>query len=289
MLSGFINLYKNKDITSNKALSILKYHLKKNNISTKVGHFGTLDPDAEGVLPVALGRATRLFDYFIDKKKIYYSIFRFGISTDTLDASGEIVSECNKIILSSQIKELLPLFEGELEQVPPKYSAKSINGKRAYDLARKGIEFELKPKTVTIYSIELLEERGENCFTFRIVCSGGTYIRSIARDLANALGTVGIMQYLKREKSGVFSLEESVTLAQLEIDMEKHILPIEIALDSFERYNISENDKKSLLDGIKMEYKNLPKGFFKVYNDNELLGIGFEDELGRLKIKTWLL
>lgn len=289
MLSGFINLYKNKDITSNKALSILKYHLKKNNISTKVGHFGTLDPDAEGVLPVALGRATRLFDYFIDKKKIYYSIFRFGISTDTLDASGEIVSECNKIILSSQIKELLPLFEGELEQVPPKYSAKSINGKRAYDLARKGIEFELKPKTVTIYSIELLEERGENCFTFRIVCSGGTYIRSIARDLANALGTVGIMQYLKREKSGVFSLEESVTLTQLEIDMEKHILPIEIALDSFERYNISENDKKSLLDGIKMEYKNLPKGFFKVYNDNELLGIGFEDELGRLKIKTWLL
>lgn len=289
MLSGFINLYKKKDITSNKALSILKYHLKENNITTKVGHFGTLDPDAEGVLPVALGRATRLFDYFLDKEKVYRSVFRFGIDTDTLDASGKILTECNKIVLKSSIQEILPSLIGDIDQIPPKYSAKCINGQRAYDLARKGIEFELKPKKITIYSLELLEDLGDNCFSFRIICSGGTYIRSIARDMAQALGTVGIMQYLEREVSGPFKVADSIMLEDLEANIEDKILPMEYALQNYESINITKYERKRLLDGIKKEYNNLPKGFFKVYDDKELLGIGQNDEFGRLKIKTWLL
>ncbi|MFW5780600.1 MAG: tRNA pseudouridine(55) synthase TruB [Bacillota bacterium] len=290
MLNGFINLYKEKNITSNKALSSLKFQLKQNNIITKVGHFGTLDPDAEGVLPVALGRATRLFDYNINKKKIYKASFEFGKETDTLDLSGKILKEEDVSIKSEDVLKVTDSFIGDIEQYPPKYSAKSVGGTRAYKLARKGVDFYLKPKTVHIYSVELINKSGHNQYEFRIICSGGTYIRAIARDMAYKMGTIGIMTELVREKSGYFDISESVKLSKLEnSDISSYILPMDIVLKDYKRIDITKNQKKDLLDGKRIDYNNLSDGYFAVYSENQLAGIGHKDELGRLFIKTWLL
>lgn len=291
MLSGFINLNKPQKISSNKYLTILKRILKDNNIDTKVGHMGTLDPDAEGVLPVALGRGTRLFDYMLEKKKVYYAHFTFGIETDTLDSSGETIFEDENIEIDIiDIKKVLPALTGEIEQMPPKYSAKSINGQRAYKLVREGKEFQLKTKKIYIYSIELLKKIRKNVFSFRIICSGGTYIRSIARDMAMLLGTKGIMSYLQREMSGIFSLENSITVVELEKNLEKYILPIDFPIQNLKSYEVNEKYQKHLLNGVKLKLKGLPdEKFFKVYCKNELIGIGEEDNENRMVIKTWLL
>ncbi|MDD4316467.1 MAG: tRNA pseudouridine(55) synthase TruB [Clostridia bacterium] len=290
MLNGFINLRKSAHISSNKALSILKFILNKNNIATKVGHFGTLDPDAEGVLPVALGRAARLFDYFLDKQKVYYALFRFGIETDTLDASGRVLCTDTKIIDTEDILAAIPSLTGEQEQMPPDYSAKSINGKKAYVLARKGIEFSLKTKKVTVYGIDLLEMTEQNVFALRITCSGGTYIRALARDMAKALGTVGIMQYLMRERSGDFDISHSVSLDELEAaaDISSFIMPIDCVLKNMPRYNIIEEEKTRLLNGQILLKEHLPEGYFALYSDGELAGIAIDNQ-GRLLVKTWLL
>ena len=211
MLNGFINLYKEKGISSNKALSILKFHLIQNNIFTKAGHFGTLDPEAEGVLPVALGRATRLFDYTIHKKKVYRTSFLFGKETDTLDLAGEVIKEEAVSITKEDILDVLYKFIGNIPQVPPKYSAKSIGGKRAYALARKGIEFSLKPKLVEVFSIDILSQIDKNHFEFRIVCGGGAYIRALARDIAKELGTVAVTTSIIREASGILRYQKRQT------------------------------------------------------------------------------
>lgn len=290
MLNGFINLRKDPHISSNKALSILKKTLIQNNISTKVGHFGTLDPDAEGVLPVALGRAARLFDYFLDKKKVYYAIFRFGIETDTLDASGKQTAADDKQISIQDILAVLPGMVGEKQQMPPAFSAKNINGQKAYKLARKGIEFELKTKSVIIYSIDFVEMLNNNLFSFRIVCSGGTYIRSIAKDMAAELETIGIMQYLCREKSGKFDINDAVTLEQLQnsSDITHFVLPIEYILTDMPSYDITTEEKTRLLNGQYIVKNDLPKHFFALYANGELCGIATDDN-GRLFVKTWLL
>ncbi|MCL2630449.1 MAG: tRNA pseudouridine(55) synthase TruB [Firmicutes bacterium] len=216
MLNGFINLYKEAGMTSAKAVAITQGILKRKGFPvSKIGHLGTLDPDAEGVLPIALGKATKLFESFLKKKKVYFAKFLFGKTSDTLDASGIITEENNIITSLNEIQAVLPCFLGEIDQMPPNYSAKSVNGVRAYELARKGKEVNLSPKTVTIYSCEVLEKLSENLFSFRITCGGGTYIRALARDIAIKAGTVGLMQYLKREESGNFNIKDSKTLNDL--------------------------------------------------------------------------
>lgn len=289
MLNGFVNLYKPEGITSYKAISILKRLLKQNNIITKVGHFGTLDPMAQGVLPVALGRATRLFDYFLEKKKVYIAEFYFGEETDTLDRQGTVINRIDKIINKENVSEVIPSLIGEIEQLPPKYSAKSVNGQRAYDLARKGIEFELKPKNIIIYDIRLLEQTKNNTFLFEITCSGGTYIRAIARDMAYLLNTFGTMTYLKRTASGTFDVNTTVAIDEIEKDICSNILPMDIAIKDFKVYYIDEQQKIDLLNGKKNGYNDLPQGFFAVYEDQNLIGMGRSDEQQRLEIKTWLI
>ncbi len=287
MLSGFINLYKPKGVTSNKILGILKYQLKQSGIVTKIGHFGTLDPMAEGVLPVALGRATRLFDYSLKKEKIYTASFLFGKETTTLDSEGECTYEESVDITKEQILQKISTLVGTYEQIPPNYSAKSINGVRAYKLARQGVEFQLKGKLVTIFSIELLEKIAKNEFSFRIICSGGTYIRSIARDLGEALGTKGIMTSLLREKSGEFTLETAKRVE--EIDFNCDILPMEIMLEKFPKVDVPKIYEKKLLNGVHIKMDNLPNDFFVVVCDSVPIGIGMKNQEGNLRINTWLL
>jgi tRNA pseudouridine55 synthase len=207
-MKGFINIIKPQGMSSAYAVGAVK---RKFNMPC--GHMGTLDPMASGVLPVGLGKATRLFDYLLDKKKTYVATFRFGVLTDTLDTTGTVTATCDKIPTSDEILSVLPRFVGEIEQVPPLYSAKCVDGKRGYQLARQGVDFKLPAKKVTILNIELLGQKGEADFDFKIECKGGTYIRSICRDLAYSLSTYATMTSLEREKSGCFTKDNAFSLA----------------------------------------------------------------------------
>ena len=289
MLNGFINVNKEKGMSSAFVVTKLKRILRSRGIAfDKIGHTGTLDPDGEGVLPIALGKATRLFDYTLDKKKVYYTEFVFGKETDTLDESGVVIKECDKVVEISDILSAIPTLKGEIDQIPPLYSAKSVDGRRAYDLAREGKEFTLKPKRITIYEIEYLGVNN-GAYAFRITCSGGTYIRSIARDMAYAMGTLGYMRYIRREASGPFNIERAYTLNELEsIDIEQNLIKMEEILVDMPRFDAPKGAERLLDNGVRMALK-VPDGSFKMYIDDELTWIAEKNENdGRIDFKARL-
>lgn len=289
MLNGFINVNKEKGMSSAFVVTKLKRILRSRGIAfDKIGHTGTLDPDGEGVLPIALGKATRLFDYTLDKKKVYYTEFVFGKETDTLDESGVVIKECDKVVEISDILSVIPTLKGEIDQIPPLYSAKSVDGRRAYDLAREGKEFTLKPKRVTIYEIEFFGVNN-GAYAFRITCSGGTYIRSIARDMAYAMGTLGYMRYIRREASGPFNIERAYTLNELEsIDIEQNLIKMEEILVDMPRFDAPKGAERLLDNGVRMALK-VPDGSFKMYIDDELTWIAEKNENdGRIDFKARL-
>lgn len=270
MLNGFINVNKEKGMSSAFVVTKLKRILRNRGIEfDKIGHTGTLDPDGEGVLPIAVGKATRLFDYLLDKKKVYYTEFVFGSETDTLDEGGRVIKDGGRMPSEEEVLAILPTLEGEIDQIPPLFSAKSIDGRRAYDLARQGIKFELKPKRVTIYAIKYLGKK-DNAFAFEVTCSGGTYIRSIARDMAYALNTLGYMRYIKRIASGAFNIERAYTLKELEsIDIEESLISIEEMLECFNRFDAPKGAERLLDNGVRMKL-GVPEGVFTIYIDGEL-------------------
>lgn len=281
-MNGFVILNKKSGISSFSAISVFK---KKFNIE-KCGHMGTLDPLAGGVLVVGTGKAVRLFDYLLAKEKMYIAQFKFGEQTDTLDTTGTVTATDNKIIMERDILNILSEFKGNIKQTPPAYSAKSINGVRAYKLARKNIEVSLPEKEVFIKEIKLLSSDGENLFTFEITCGGGTYIRSIARDMGNKLSTYAVMSKLTRTRAGAFKIEDAIAEEDYENikNIENVLIKCENVIDYKEiRLN---NIKKTLLDGIKVNC-NAENGNYKVFDGGEFLGIG-ETANGRLKIKVWL-
>lgn len=208
-MTGFFNIDKEEGRSSGYAVNILK-----RLTHTPCGHMGTLDPLASGVLPVGVGNAARLFDFFLSKQKTYLARFRFGATTSTLDREGEVVPG-GAIPSVEEITAVLPQFIGEIAQVPPRYSAVSVNGRRGYALARSGEVFDLPAKIVTVNAFRLIGQTQEDEFAFEIDCGAGTYIRSLARDLAVALGTQGYMSALRRTKSGVFTQENAVPLAAI--------------------------------------------------------------------------
>lgn len=289
MLNGFINVNKERGMSSAFVVTKLKRILRSRNIPfDKIGHTGTLDPEGEGVLPIALGKATRLFDYTLDKKKVYYTEFVFGKETDTLDETGVIIKESDKSVTKEDVLAVIPSLKGEIDQIPPLYSAKSVDGRRAYDLAREGKEFTLKPKRVTIYEITYLGTK-EDAHAFRITCSGGTYIRSIARDMAYAMGTLGYMRYIRREESGPFSINESYTLKELEsIDIEQKLVKMEEILVDMPRFDAPKGAERLLDNGVRMALK-VPNGPFAMYINNELTWIAEKNlEDNRIDFKARL-
>jgi tRNA pseudouridine55 synthase len=182
----------------------------------KVGHLGTLDPIATGVLPLVIGRATRLAQFYTRSDKIYEGVVRFGWSTNTYDRAGEVTSEKRQIVIDPvELERLLEAFRGELQQVPPPVSAKKIAGRRAYELARQAVAVELEPVTVQVYDLTVLEINGPDA-RLRAHCSGGTYLRSIAHDVGQAMGCGAHLQQLRRTASGEFTIDQARTLAQLE-------------------------------------------------------------------------
>lgn len=281
-MTGFINVNKAQGASSAQEVAKIRRLTK-----TPCGHMGTLDPMASGVLPVAIGNAARLFDYFLSKNKTYIAVFKFGVNSDTLDTTGTVTSTGGKIPSAEEIESVLSEFCGEIEQLPPKYSAKCINGKRGYQLARDGVEFELAPKKVTIHSIKLVDKISDDEYSFEIECGGGTYIRSIARDLGARLQTSAIMSALIRSKSGLFTIENSVCTNDLTTqNFSDYIIKTEDVL-SFDSIYPSESEAKKLLNGLTIAC-NRADGIYKFFDaDGSFYGLA-EVKQNVLKVRTKL-
>ena len=259
----------------------------KKKFNTPCGHMGTLDPMASGVLPVGIGKASRLFQYLLDKEKTYVARFKFGVSTDTLDVTGEQTDTCSYIPTEKEIIKVLPSFVGDIDQVPPKYSAKCIDGKRGYQLARNGVEFELAPKKVTVLSAECLGQTGENEFEFRFRCKGGTYIRSLARDIGISCGSLAVMSALDRVGAGIFDYSNGVTVEQFKNcdQPEKYLIQPDKAVD-FEKLVLTNKQATKILNGVFENY-GFKDGTYRVYNEQEFWGVGVAEN-GTLRIKAYV-
>jgi tRNA pseudouridine55 synthase len=282
---GFFNVDKPSGIVSSTVVNKLKWLS-----GLPCGHLGTLDPLASGVLPVGAGNATRLFDYFLEKEKEYVAEFTFGVDSDTLDSTGTLISG-GHVPTEREIADVLPTMVGEVMQMPPKYSAKNVNGNRGYELARAGVEFELAPKKIVIHGLELLGQVNESTFRVKIRCGGGTYIRSIGRDLAETLGTHAVMSYLRRTQSGVFTEEKAIPFSVLEADptpaeLEKLLIPTESVLP-YPTLTLQTAGWQKIFIGVAIRADE-PNGLYKFYNeDGSFYGIA-EVKDGFAKLKTKL-
>jgi len=255
--SGWIILDKPVGLGSTQAVSAIKRLLRESGEpKTKVGHGGTLDPLASGVLPIALGEATKLCGRMLDATKTYDFTIKFGEETDTLDLEGKVVATNQVRPTSDQIAAVLPQFTRPIEQVPPAYSALKIDGKAAYARTRAGEEVELKSRQVTIFEFRLLEVTQDSA-TLTALVSKGTYIRSLARDIAHALGTVGHVSYLRRTRAGPFGLDKAVSLDFLtEIakarQLTRAVLPLQAALDDIPALPVTPDQAQLLRHGQKL-------------------------------------
>lgn len=279
---GFICINKRVGDSSTYCVNKAKRKLK-----CKCGHMGTLDPLASGVLPIGLGQATRLFDILMDKRKTYIATFDFAYETPSLDLETQPVNFSQVIPTKTEIEKVLNGFIGDIMQIPPKYSAKFIDGKRSYKLARQGLDVDLKPKKVRVYDLKLLEQLTNSEFKFEIQCGGGTYIRSLVRDMALALGCFGTMTSLTRTKSGFFKIENSVGIDEFisDDDPTKYIIKPQDVLD-FDTVVLSQVQAKRLIDGLYDEYA-LKDGLYKVFNGEEFWGVG-EVRSNILKMKVYV-
>ncbi len=281
-MTGFININKEEGVSSAREVAVVK-----RLTGMPCGHMGTLDPMAGGVLPVGIGNACRLFDYFLSKKKIYIATFKFGVSYDTLDTTGRLLTDGGYVPAAEEVDGVLPSLVGEVMQVPPAFSAKHVGGKRSYALARAGEEVTLPPKRVEIFSVERVGSPARDEFSFRIECGGGTYVRSICRDMAQKLGTTAAMSALVREQSGAFHIKNSVKSRDLSAEnISAYIIPTDSVLP-FECAQVGGEAQKKLLNGMSVS-SSLADGTYKIYlEDGQFYGLGVVADC-RLKVKTKL-
>lgn len=288
MLNGIINIYKEKGFTSHDVVAKMRGICRQK----KIGHTGTLDPDATGVLPVCLGSGTKLCDMLTDKDKEYVAELLLGVETDTQDVSGQVLKQQEVTVSEEQVREAIMSFQGEYMQVPPMYSALKVNGKKLYELARAGKEVERQARPVFIHEIEILELQLP-IVKLRVACSKGTYIRTLCADIGEKLGCGGTMQSLMRTKVGSFSLEKAVTLSQLEAirdeqGLESILYPVESAFAECPALHIKPEFRK-LLDNGNAFYPNqtLEKitysegEWVKVFGDTLFYGVYAYDKVNR--------
>ncbi|WP_300262048.1 tRNA pseudouridine(55) synthase TruB [Clostridium sp.] len=284
-MNGVINIYKNTGMTSFDVVAIVR---RISNMK-KVGHTGTLDPSASGVLPVCLGKATKIIDYIMENKKVYRVNLKLGMVTDTYDLEGDILRKKNAShITKDEILNCINSFLGTIDQVPPMYSALKQNGVRLYELARQGIEVHREARKITIYSIENIIIESNDNIQMDVCCSKGTYIRSLCYDIGEKLNVGATMTALERIQNGPFTKEESINIEDLTEELlENHIISIEKALDAFEKITVNEKFSKLLINGVKVfdtrmysdevEFNKL----YRVYEENgAFLGLGKRDEKG---------
>ena len=257
MLHGWIVLDKPAGLGSTGAVSAVKRILRQSGEpKTKIGHGGTLDPLATGVLPIALGEATKLCGRMLDATKAYDFTIRFGEETDTLDSEGKIIATCEVQPTADQVKAVLAAFRGTISQVPPAYSALKIEGKPAYARARAGETVEPQAREVTVFDLKLVESIAGSA-TLSASVSKGTYIRSLARDIARSLGTLGHVTYLRRTRAGPFSLEQAISLDFLEEAakaraLTRTVLPLNAALDDIPALPVTPDQAQLLRHGQKL-------------------------------------
>lgn len=281
---GILNINKPKGITSSDVVTKVKKILD----TKAVGHFGTLDPMGEGVLPIGVGKATRLFDVMLKKDKVYEATFKFGYSTDTLDSEGNTVFSGGRVPSLQEIKNVLKEMTGIQFQEPPAYSAKNVNGKRAYELARQGQSVSLASCQIEIYDIAVEPTDFFDIFKFNIHCSSGTYIRSVCRDLAEKIGTLAVMTSIKRLRSGAFDIKDSVTLDELSVLKEKALLSIETAIADLPKVTLPDDCFEYLLKGIKMQRRGIEYDRFALYCKGEFFGIAKINGNDRIEIVSYL-
>lgn len=249
-MSGIIIIDKPQGWTSNDVVSRLRRVFN----TRRIGHGGTLDPMATGVLPVFVGRATRGVEFFEHAEKTYETTLRFGITTDTEDTTGKVLTERPVSLTKEDVLEILPQFRGEIMQIPPMYSALKVNGQKLYDLARKGREVERQPRPITIHELELLDFSGNEA-RLRIRCSKGTYIRTLCKDIGEALGCGGCMAQLRRVRAGEYTLDGAIPLERLlaesdaGMDVEHYLIPIDTMFASVPRLNLTKNQARAVRNG----------------------------------------
>ena len=272
-LSGWIILDKPVGLGSTQAVGAVKRILREpGEPKTKVGHGGTLDPLASGVLPIALGEATKLAGRMLDATKAYEFTVRFGEETDTLDAEGAAIETSDKRPTLEEIEAVLPTFTGPLEQIPPAYSALKIDGKAAYSRARAGEKLEMRPRSVTVQELQLVSSQTDG-ITLAATVSKGTYIRSLARDIARALGTVGHVTTLRRTRAGPFTLEKAISLdfltnAAKERRLDGAVLPLIAALDDIPALPVTPGQAQLLRHGQKLAGFPVTPGLHLATDDN---------------------
>ena len=272
-MNGIINIYKEQGYTSHDVVAKLRGILRMK----KIGHTGTLDPDAVGVLPVCTGRATKLCGMITDWGKTYEAVMLLGTRTDTQDISGNILSQTEVNVTKIQIMDVIGSFTGEYDQIPPMYSALKHNGKKLYELARQGIEIERKPRRVNIKSIlinDINMEDNDKTVTFTVECSKGTYIRTLCEDIGNRLGCGACMQSLKRTRVGSFSIDNSYTLSQIEQMVQagktdEILTPIDEMFSDSRKIIISQEYDKLLYNGNKLPYNSIQGKNDVQHNEDE--------------------
>ena len=277
MLDGIIILNKQKGCTSHDVVAKTKRLLKE-----KVGHTGTLDPNATGVLPLLVGQGTKLSAYLIEHDKEYIATLKLGEKRDTADSEGAIIEKRQidyNVLQKEKVEQVLKSFIGKQEQIPPMYSAIKIDGKKLYEYARKNESVKLKPRNIEIYQMDLIDII-KDTIVFKVQCSKGTYIRSLCEDIAEKLDTVGYMKELKRTKVGKFDINDSITTEELEQNIEnseffnEHFITIENYFEDKQSIQLNERKLSLFLNGVKLTY-DLTDDMYKVYdNNNKFVGIG---------------
>lgn len=291
-MNGVLNIFKPKGMSSFDAVRIVK----KVAGTGKVGHTGTLDPEATGVLPICIGKATKIIDYIMNSEKVYEVTLKLGIRTTTYDLEGEVLEEkdCNHLT-DVEILQAVNSFIGEYSQVPPMYSALKQNGVRLYELARKGIEVEREGRLITIYNIEDIKINNPY-ISMKVSCSKGTYIRSLCYDIGEKLGVFATMTELNRTKTSVFSQEESININDLtKENINEYILSMEEALEKYDKIIVRGKYVNLLINGVRVgdnrftNDKVINQKLYRVYDEeNNFIGLGKKNDLG-FKIEKLLI
>ncbi|HOK63092.1 MAG TPA: tRNA pseudouridine(55) synthase TruB [Soehngenia sp.] len=278
-MNGVLNYYKPSGMTSHDAVNVIRKIIN----TKKVGHIGTLDPMACGVLPMLVGNATRISEYLIEHDKEYIAELTLGLRTDTYDKEGKPIAQSDTIVTNEQIVDVFSQFKGKIEQTPPMFSSKKINGKKLYELARMGKEIERKPNIVDIKNINIIKIIDNRKIIFRVKCSKGTYIRSLCDDIGMKLETYGYMSFLQRIQVGNFKIENSINDELLSDLIQKDkknsfLIPIDKAIDYMDTINVSKEYFQKLCNGNSIPIDEKHNFFIdtdlKVYSNDIFLGIG---------------
>lgn len=282
-MNGILLVNKEKEYTSHDVVAIVK-----KITGEKVGHTGTLDPNATGVLPILVGKATLISKYLINHDKVYIATLKLGTKTDTADGEGKVLEEVDIKSLNiskEDIEKALKEIVGKQEQYPPMYSAIKVNGKKLYEYARKGQEVEIKPRTIEIYDCKLVDySKQEAEIVFEISCSKGTYIRTVCENVSKKLNTIGYMKELKRMQVGEFSIKNSYMLNEIKENtesIEKFLISIEDLFKNAENIQLTDKELQLFLNGVKLKVQK-DDGIFKIYNNNVFIGTGIVEK-SRLK------